>query len=126
MRHLWIGVLILILLLALGLVISLRMGVIHTPIAEDLAAAAEAALSDDWDTAMTCVRSASARWEKYRRFTAAFADHNPMDELDGLFAELEVYAKEREMPHFASTCTRLNHLANAMAESHMLYWWNLL
>ena len=126
MKHLWIGVLILAILLTLGLIINRRMDVIHAPIADDLAKAAEAALSDDWDTALSCMRSASARWEKYRRFTAAFADHNPMDELDGLFAELQVYADEREMPHFASTCARLNHLANAMAESHMLYWWNLL
>ena len=126
MKHLWIGVLILALLLTLGLVISLRMGAIHTPIAENLGAAAEAALADDWDTALFCVQSASSRWEKHRRFTAAFADHNPMDELDGLFAELQIYAQEREMPHFASTCARLNHMAKAMAECHMLYWWNLL
>ena len=126
MNHLWIGVLILAILLALGLVVSWGMDAIHDPIANDLAAAAEAALDSDWDTALSCVHRASARWEKYRRFTAAFADHTPMDELDQLFAQLPFFAHQRENPHFSALCQELSTLARAMAESQRLSWWNLL
>ena len=49
-----------------------------------------------------------------------------MDELDGLFAELMVFLKNRESPHFEATCARLSLLARAMADGHGLQWWNLL
>ncbi len=126
MKRFWIGIAILAILLGIGIGISTGMHRIHAPIAADLEKASTYALADNWQEAQRLVRSATSRWEKYYRFTAAFADHNPMDDMDGLFAELEVYAKEQEMPHFSSTCAYLGRLATAMAESHLIQWWNFL
>ncbi len=126
MKRLWIGIVILALLLAGGYLIRTALISIHTPIALDLEQAAEAALREDWATALRLARVATDRWNRYHRFTAAFADHNPMDELDGLFAQLPVYAQQRENPHFSATCKQLSFLATAIAESHRLSWWNLL
>ena len=126
MKRFCIGLILLAVLLTGGWLIQRRMDAILRPIASALQAAAEAALRQDWATALPLYEQAHARWAKHHRFTAAFADHTPMDEVDGLFAELQVFAAQREMPHFAALCLHLQQLANAMAESHSLSWWNLL
>ncbi len=126
MRRLWLGLGILAVLLALCIGVTVSMEGIHNPIAEDLLQAAEAAQAGDWNTANALAASARTRWKKYWCFTAAVADHTPMDELDGLFAELEIYGQEQEMPHFAATCAHLHQLSRAMADSHTPSWWNLI
>lgn len=126
MKRLWMGFAILAVLLAGSLLIHTALARIHDPIAADLKQSAAAALTEDWDTALDLAQHAAVRWEKFHRFTAAFADHTPMDELDGLFSELKIYARLRENPHFSATCTHLSDLAAAIAESHRLSWWNLL
>lgn len=126
MKRFWIGVLILAVLLVSGCLIRTALMRIHSPIAADLKRSAAAALVEDWDTALDLARHAAVRWERFHHLTAAFADHTPMDEVDGLFAELKIYARQRENPHFSATCRRLSALANAIAESHRLSWWNLL
>lgn len=126
MKRLWIGVLILALLLAGSLAIGIGIHSVHHQIAVDFAMAAEKAATQQWDAALALTRQARSRWERYHAMTAAFADHTPMDEMDCLLAELEFYASQREQPHFSSTCGHLSTLASAMAESHLLTWWNLL
>lgn len=126
MKRLWIGIVILAVLLAGSIAISVAMSAIHDPIAADLELAAQKALQEDWDSALSLFRRANGRWEKYHDFTAAFADHTPMDEMDTLLEELEVYAHEQENPHFSATCAHLYFMAKAIAETHLLTWWNLL
>lgn len=126
MKRFWIGISILAVLLVSGWLSQKGMVAVHRPIADDLEQAAQAALEEDWETALPLAAHAHARWKKYHHFTAAFADHNPMDDLDGLFAELEIFGYEREMPHFAAVCLHLHQLADSMAESHGINWWNLL
>lgn len=126
MNRLWIGILVLAVLLALGGAVSWAMDAIHTPMAENLQQAAEAAMAEDWGTALRCAEKARVSWKDRQRFIAAFADHTPMDELEGLFAELEIYARAREQEHFSATCTHLAQLVQAMAESHSPTWWNFL
>lgn len=126
MKRFWWGAGLLIVLLILSSLITFSMERIHEPVANLLKQASEASLEEDWEKANALAGEAKARWEQYWQFTAAFADHTPMDELDGLFAELEVYGKEKEMPHFAATCSHLSMLALAMASSHTPNWWNVL
>lgn len=126
MKRFWIGLVILAVLLAGSCLIHTALVRIHDPIADDLKLSAAAALTEDWDTALDLAHHAAVRWEQYHRFTAAFADHTPMDELDSLFAELKIYARQRENPHFSATCTHLSYMASSIAESHRLSWWNLL
>lgn len=126
MKRLWIGILILAILLSGSLVISLCMECIHRPIAEKLELAAQEALDGNWKDALTLADQAKGRWEKYHRFTAAFADHTPMDEMDSLLEELKIYAHQQENPHFSATCAHLHFMATAIAESHNISWWNLL
>lgn len=124
MKRFLIGICVLSLLLALGIGITLAFQRIHLPVAMLLHQATEEALAGDWDAAATHVQDAYARWEHYRHFSAAFADHAPMDEIDGLFAQLEVSKKSRE--HFPALCAQLAQHVEAIAESHRFHWWTLL
>lgn len=126
MKRFLLGIFILALLLGGGILIHKSLQFIHTPIAEHLEQAAHAALQENWSDALDLARRASARWQQFHRFTAAFADHTPMDEVDQLFAQLPFFAQERENPHFSAICQQLSDLARAMAESHGIKWWNLL
>lgn len=126
MKRLVIGLTLLAVLLCLCLAITLAMAHIHYPIADALAQAADFAENGAWSQALACADEAAARWQTYHCFTAAFADHTPMDEMDTLLEELRVYARERENPHFSATCAHLQFIARAIAEAHRIDWWNLL
>ncbi len=126
MKRLWLGVAILAVLLGLTLGLQAGMSALHEPIARELNQAAEAALAGDWALARNLSDQARDRWERTHSLTASVADHSPMDELDMLFAELPVFAREEEAVHFAATCRSAAQMAQAMAQAHSLTWWNLL
>lgn len=126
MKRFGIGILILVLLLSGSLLINAALYRVHTSISQDLEQAALSAMLENWESALKLARTATDRWRRYHHFTAAVADHTPMDEVDSLFAQLPVYAQQREDPHFAATCRQLSFLAGSIAESHRLSWWNLL
>lgn len=126
MKRLWIGIGFLIFLLAAGIVISALFSSIHSPIAQSLQKASEAALSGDWDTASALTEQASRNWKKHLTFTAAVADHEPLEEMDALFAQLEVLLQLRETEDFAALSRQLSRLAQAMADSQSFYWWHFL
>ena len=48
------------------------------------------------------------------------------EEFAALFAEMEIYAKTGEEPHFAACCQELAQRLQAMAEAHKFSWWNVL
>lgn len=120
MKRIWIGIGILTVLLALVVGVQTAMRRIHLPIEEDLIRARNAALAGDWEKATAHADRARKRWEDYHELTATVADHSPMDELDTLFAELTVYGRERETPHFAATCSAAAQIAEAMADAHAI------
>lgn len=126
MKRLWLGVVILAVLLTGGTVVTCSMNATHSQISHTLQQAADTAMAGDLNKAVELAADAKQQWERHWRFTAAFADHTPMDELDSLFAEMEIFAEARDMPHFAVCCASLAKAAQAMADSHNLSWWNLL
>ena len=114
MKKLWVAVGVLAVLLALGIVSTLVMESVH------------AALSDTLEEANALAESARAKWEKSSHMIAALADHEPLEELDGLFAELAVCQRQADQRCFAAVCVRSASLAQMLQESHTPYWWNLL
>lgn len=126
MKRLWIGVSLLAVLLFLGLGITEFMCRIHEPMAEDLKEASRLALDDEWSKAEACAKRARDLWEQNRHLTAAVADHEPMDSIDALFAELEIYAACRDSVSYSGTCAHLSELVSAMGKEHRFSWWNLL
>jgi microcompartment protein CcmL/EutN len=125
MKKLWVAAGVLAVLLALGIVSTLVMERVHGELSEALEKAALLSESD-WETANALANSARAKWEKSSHMIAALADHEPLEELDGLFAELAVCQRQADQRCFAAVCVRIASLAQMLQESHTPYWWNLL
>lgn len=126
MKRIWLGLGILALFLTLGLWSSYGMQKLHTPLAHNLEKAAAAALSGDLAAGKEQAQKAKMQWDDQWNPSAVLADHTPMDEIDGHFARMEVYAQTENTEAFAATCQQLAKLITATAEAHSLTWWNIL
>ena len=122
----WIGFGILIVFLVLGFVVSAGMDNAHSPTESLLVQAAEQTLSGSFDKAIALGMEAKKQWEDHWNGTATVADHSPMDEVDALFAEMEIYAKTEEKPHFAAVCKELSRRIRSFTDAHRFDWWNVL
>ena len=125
-KRFYLGLAILVLLLALGIGTTVSMRAIHKPVAEMLYQAADLALKEDLSAALPLSKKAYNRWQKYHSFTASFADHSPMDDTDTLFQEMLVYGQTDEIPHYTACCRQLAVLAEAMYDAHVFSLKNLL
>lgn len=125
MKRLWIGIGLLAVMLLSGILTPVILEKSHTPVAKDLERAAETAMVDNWEASERFYRRAEQKWQKTRPVTASFTEHEPMDEIDALFAQLEVYAKARDQVAFSSTCVYLSSQVEALGDYHDLTFWNL-
>lgn len=126
MKRLWIGVGFLVVMLVLAILLTVVFDRIHTPFSEDLQKAADLAMAQEWEKATALTRQARADWLKYRELIAAVADHEPLEKMEYLLDQLEVYAQMRRTADFSAVCVELAALADAMLESQSLTWWNFL
>lgn len=126
MNRLWIGIGILIILLALGLGLLWGSTVFFREFSRNMEQAAELALGGNWSAAVEKAMNGRSQWERYRRFWSAFTDHEPVEEMQDLFSQLEVYQARCLEVDFATICHSLSHLAEAIDESHNLRWWSVL
>ena len=123
MKRIWIGFGLLGLLLSLGFLTAGRMEQVHSEISHRLERAAEA---EKWEEATALSQEAEKQWQRHSHFTASVADHENIDRIDSLFAQLEVYRRQRDPDAHAATCAYLAETVTALKEAHRLTWWNLL
>ena len=121
-----IGIGLMLILLALSIGATWIMTDWNAPAAQALEQAADHARGGNWETAERVLLDAKEQWENHWHITAVFADHGPMEEIDGLFAQLEVYVQARDPVVFAAACRDLRQRIQDMVEAHRLTWWNLL
>lgn len=126
MRRLWVGVGLLLSLLGTGVAAAAAMRYAHKPVSELLSQASQEALAGNWEQAEKLSDHAKEQWQQHWHATAALADHEPMEEIDSLFAELTVYLQTKEDVHFAACCQNLGTLTKAVGEAHAINWWNLM
>ena len=126
MKRLWLGAGLLVFFLILGILLSVWMTNTHDHISRQLSLACTLSQSGDLAQAGRLAQDASSQWEQYRNRVAALADHTPMEEIDSLFCELQVYLQMDEPVHFSATCARLDLLLQAMGEAHSINWWTVL
>ena len=125
-KRFYLGVVILLLLLGLGIAATVGMKAVHSPVEEALKDSAELAVAGDLPAALRQAREAYDLWQRSHRFTASLADHSPMDDTDTLFQEMLVYGQMGEVPHFAACCRQLAVLVQAIYDAHSFTWWNIL
>ena len=122
----WFGFAILIVFLVLGILVSVTINNTHETACDLLSQAADLTLAGDFEEAVSWAMAAKTQWETAWNGTAVVADHSPMDDVDALFAEMEIYAKTGEEPHFAACCRELAQRVEAVSEAHRFSWWNVL
>ena len=125
MKRLFIGIGLLAVILAAGLLIPEYLEFCHEPIIDDLDRAAELAMDGEWERTAYLTERAEEKWQEKRPVTAAFTDHEPMDEIDGMFAQLELYADAGDSVAFSGTCVYLVSQLDALGDYHELNFWNL-
>ena len=126
MKRCWFGFGLLLILLLGGILTTRTMVSAYTRISASLDAAGDAALEENWEAAGGAFQKARGEWEKRWHVSAVFADHEPMEEIDGLFAQGEMYLRSREPEALAAVCAQLARQAQAMGEAQTCSWWNLL
>lgn len=126
MNRLWIGIGILIILLVLGIGMLCISRDFYEEFAEGLEQAEELALAGNWSAAGEKATQSKEKWERYRRFWSSFTDHEPVEQIQNLFSQLEIYQLRQLEVEFATVCRSLVHVAEAVDESHSLRWWSVL
>ncbi len=126
MRRFWLGIGILVLFLALGIWVTRAMDDVHQQISTLLDRSAALVLEADPTEGLVLAEEAHTLWQSHWHGTAAVADHAPMDEIDGLFAQLDILGRSGRYADFAANCARIATLVAAVGEAHSLSWWNLL
>ena len=125
-KRFWYGLGILLVLLAVGLWTGYSMQTRQRPVSDALEQAAQAALDGNIERGATLVRNAWTLWEKTKGLTATVSDHNAMEEIESLFAQIWLYAQGDKTVDFAAYCTRLAQLVSAIGEAHGITWQNFL
>lgn len=125
-RRLILGITLLAVVLAFAIATGAGMKAIHKPAETLLTEAARLAMDGHMEESIPLACTAFERWEKFRDVTAAFADHNPMDDTERLFREMLIYAEAGEVPHFAACCTQLSAMLKATYETHGFSLKNIL
>ena len=123
MRRIWIGVGVLLALLAVGL---LTMQITDRQLKEISETLKEASETDNWDQAVALSQTAREHWEEKWQLLAALVDHTDMDTADGLFSQLEIYGQRSAKTAHAATCAKLAEVIHGIQENHRFSWWNLL
>jgi hypothetical protein len=126
MRKFIIGITVLSILLLSGLLVAKATKEMYRPIINLLEEAADAALAGNFEIAKQQADKAKQLWDTQKNATATVADHTPMEDIDHLFAETEIYAQTEELPHFAACCAQLAGMVKAMGDAHAPNLWNLL
>lgn len=126
MKRLWIGVGVLAVVLAAGIALNVAMDRLHTDLSRELDRAGELAMQERWEEAGEVAREAYRRWQDRRRLLAAVVDHEPLEEMERLFSQLWVYRQRQWITEFSAVCVQLARQAEAIGDSHILTWWNLL
>lgn len=125
-KQLILGVGILVAFLILGLVCQGVMVRTCSPISQMLTQAGQLCHQGQMHSAEILAKSAAEKWQAHWYAIGVLADHTPMDEIDGLFAQAKAYARQRDAAGFCASCYRLASLIDAIAEAHSLTWWNVL
>ena len=124
-RRFYLGVGILVLLLVVGIFSGIWVEKANEKVVQCLQQAEEAAWTGDRELALKRTRQAAQLWKKEWNRVAVVADHTAMDEIDGLFSQMEHYAQDGNAL-FGASCARVRELVSAVSDGHRFTWWNLL
>ena len=122
----WIGLALLLALMVGSLVSVYWLQEEQQVMGTRMEQAAGYALESRQEDAQALAGQVKRQWERNWNRVAAFADHGPMEEIDGLFAQLDVYARTGDDVAWAAICAELSQELQALGDAAVPHWWNLL
>ncbi len=125
MKRCWIGLGLLLIVLAVGIGAALGMEQIHAPVAWKLEQAADYAMVGLWPEAERCSRQAREDWDRWSHIRGSLSDHGPVEDAESIFVQLPVFADEEDI-HFAALCRELARKVRAVGEAHSFNLRNIL
>lgn len=126
MKHFYLGLGILMIILALGII---ALGLIDRDLgktADALERAFEASCQGDYDAAQTWAKSARQDWERGYGLTASLVDHAPLDEVNRIFFQMEASCAFGKWDEFARACRELMSLIGGIADREKPLYYNIL
>ena len=123
MKRGWIGVGLLAVLLVLSLLAGRLTCRRQAPVVLGLEEAGGCALAGDWEGARRRAQEARDHGERCRPLSAALGNQGAMEEMDSLFARLEVFLRTED-PGTGALCAELARRAANL--SRAAGWWDLL
>lgn len=126
MNRLWIGIGLLVIILAMGIGLLWGSAVFFDDFSEEMEQAGKLVMAGNWAEAEKKVAHSRAQWEQWRFFWSSFTDHEPMEQMQNLFSQMDVYRQRQLEVDFAAVCANLSNVAEAIRESHGLKWWSIL
>jgi hypothetical protein len=126
MKHVKLGLCILAVLFALGLLLTSCLSGLRRELCGAMNTAATAALEERWEEADEAAGAGHRLWEQRRKFVASVVDHELLEEADTLFAQLDVYGALQLAAEYTTVCKCLVRQMDAIGESQSLRWWHLL
>ena len=118
MKRIWFGAALLGALLVLGIFSAALMEDTHLTQVAQLDSAADLAMSGNWKGAEAAFSEAKAGWEKRSAIISGLSDHEPMDQIEGCFAQLEVFLGMHDAASFCGACRYLAKQLEALGKSH--------
>ncbi len=121
-KHFYMGLLLLVVLLALCVTAALQAENSLLPICQTLQQASIRAQQGQPEQAAALVEKAQLAWQRQRDLTSVYGDQSPIEEVNSLFSQLE-YAEEEA---FAARCRELACCLQAIADAQTLRWHSFL
>ena len=122
MKRIRFGTALLVFLLILSILVSNLMRKTWQHQSENLDLAAKFASVGDWAAADLLLQETSLEWARKQFLISVLCRHDEIDEIDGLFAQLNVFSAARRTVSFSSTGMVLSRLLDSLWKSH---WFNL-
>lgn len=126
MKRLWIGIGLLAAVVMGGFWVAQAMENALIPGVALLQDAADLAQDGQWEQAEKQAGEAARLWQKKRPMTAAFAEHEPIEQIDEDYLLLEVYARMQDQVQFVATCRTLAREMERMGKYHHFSFGELL
>lgn len=125
MKYFWIGLGILVVILAVCLttLLPLRHNCLET--AELLSQALEASEEGQDEEAAHLAAAAETDWHRYDRHLASFLCHDETDLVNESFARLHSYAATGNQSEFHATCFELTSVLKNLADIDHPYYFNI-
>lgn len=126
MKHLWIALITLTVLLAVSLFSLHLLDASTQTVVSSLELAQQCAEEDDYTGALYYIQCAEEDWEKTESLFGVLLDHAETDEITFLFSALHVCAEQPVREEFRYRCAELIAMLEHIAEMEKPYYYNIL